>query len=406
MRILMPCATFPPVIDGGGTISALMLAKMLVSEGHDVRVVHVGDRDQEEVYEGIRVHRIPSLNLYWDYYKPRAAWKKAAWHLLENGNPRAYVAMRREIRAFAPDIVLTVSIENINVATWAAARSLGVPVAHTLHSAFLMCWKGVMQRNGRNCERQCRSCRLTSIGKRQFSRLVDTVIGESNDVIKRHRVEGYFPNAITRRIPATIKKIYADAPRQLPTDRPARIGFIGVHTAFKGLGVLAEAAALMPAEARVEFFIAGSGRDAFAEEIRKRFPAESTQFLGWSAPDAFLDKIDVLAVPTIGREAFGRVVVEAFSHAVPVVGTNLGGIAETIRPGVNGYQVPPSDPAALKDSLLQVLAEPRHYRELSTGALASAGEYLQDTVAAAYTDVLGETLSGAQRASGSLFTIP
>ncbi len=392
MRILMPCAAFPPVIDGGGPISALMLAKMLVSEGHEVRVVHVCDRDALEVYEGISVHRIPSLNLYYDYYQARPAWKKAVWHLLENGNPRAYVAMRREIREFAPDLVLTVSIENINVATWAAARSLGVPVAHTLHSAFLMCWKGVMHRNGRNCERQCRSCRLTSVGKRQFSRLVDTVIGESNDVIKRHLVEGYFPNAEARRIPATIKMIHADAPRELPRDRPARIGFIGVHTAFKGLGVLAEAAALMPEEARVEYYIAGSGRDAFAEEIRGRFPQASTHFLGWSEPDPFLDKIDVLAFPTIGREAFGRVAVEAFSHAVPVVGSNLGGISETIRPGVNGYLVPPGDPVALKDALLRVLSEPDRYRELSSGALDSAEEFLEDTVAAAYTKVLGETL--------------
>ncbi|WP_299809898.1 glycosyltransferase [uncultured Roseibium sp.] len=389
MRILMPCAAFPPFVDGGGPVSALVVATLLKNEGHDVRVVNASDEEKFETYQGIPVHRIKPLNLYWNYHLPRPSWKKACWHMLENGNPRAYSFMRREIQSFNPDIVLTDSIENINVATWAAAKSLGLPVAHTIRSAFLLCWKGVMQKSGHACDRQCGSCRLTAIGKLFFSRFVDLAIGESDDILQRHLKEGYFRNAVPQRIPGAIPDECAMMARSYPAGRPFRIGFIGAHTQFKGIDVLAEAVRLLPKEYPLEFYIAGTGRDAFAEEVRARFPARTTKFLGWIEPEIFFPQIDLLAFPSIGREAFGRVAVEAFSHAIPVIGSSLGGIAETIVPGINGLHVPPQDPLALKNALWQIASAPQMYEAFSRGALSSADDYRASRIGTAYTQALG-----------------
>ena len=386
MRILMPCAAFPPFIDGGGPISALQIAHMLKKEGHDLRILHVSEEDRFEEFEGIPVKRMSSLNIYWNYYQPRPKLQKATWHLLENGNPRAFFAMRREMQDFRPDVVHTVSIENINVATWAAARSLGIPVAHTIHSAFLLTWKGVMQKAGKPLDRQTFPDRLTSMGKRFFSRYVDMVIGESNDVVQRHLKEGYFKNAIARCIPGAIPDDIAGHPRKYPVSRPFRIGFIAVHTAFKGIDVLAKAAANFPETPSVEFYIAGTGRDDFAEQARRAFPADKTTFLGWTKPEDFFPQIDLLVAPSIGAEAFGRVAVEAFAQAVPVIGTNLGGLSETIVPDVNGLHVPPGDSRAIGASMLEIASEPDRYETLSKGALASAPQYTATNVAAAYTN--------------------
>ena len=52
-------------------------------------------------------------------------------------------------------------------------------------------------------------------------------------------------------------------------------------------------------------------------------------------PDEFFDGIDILVVPSIWNEPFGRVTVEAYSHGVPVVGANTGGIPEVIEPRTN-----------------------------------------------------------------------
>lgn len=382
MRLLMACAAFPPNLPGGAQTSSFMLAKMLQGQGIDVTVVNVGEKAGLDEVDGIPVRRIASPNIYWDYLKRRPNWKKPVWHLLENGNPFALSAMRRQIAAVKPDMLMTVSIENINVASWAAAKLAGLPVAHTAFNSFLMCWNSVMQKNSENCTRQCGSCKASSLGKKFFTRYVDGVVGESQDVLNRHMAEGYFPNAVMKRIPAALSRLHATAPRRFPTDRPLRVGFLGLHSHFKGVAYLGDAARMMPADANVEFHIAGEGaeRDNYGEEVRCRFPAERTKFYGWVKADEYLSQIDVLVYPSIGREAFGRASIEAFAHAIPVISTSIGGVAENIIDGVNGFHVPPADARSIQEAILRIAGSPSTYERLSSGALTAARGYLPATL--------------------------
>lgn len=396
MRILMACAAFPPFIDGGGPISAMIVAKLLLAAGHDVEVVNVAGEDKHEIFEGVPVHRLRSLNIDWNYRLPRPAWKKLVWHALENFNPRAFFAMRREIRRIRPDIVLTDSIENVNVATWAAAKSLGVPVCHILRSTFLLCWKGSMWRNGDNCAHACGSCRATSYGKKLTSRFVDAVVGETDFIVARHLDEGYFPHATSHRIPGAIAPLNAASPREgLHEGRPLRLGFIGVHDAIKGLDTLAAAAHRLKGQP-VAFLIAGSGQGDYAASLQERFPKENTRFLGWVKPDAFFPQIDVLVVPSVFREPFGRVVIEAFVHGVPVIGARSGGIPETIEPGGNGALFAPGDDGALAQHIIELVQNPGRIATLSAGALEAARRYAPERIASSYEAVFAELLRGAQ----------
>lgn len=393
MRILMACAAFPPFIDGGGPISAMIVAKLLLAAGHDLTVVNVSGEDRHETYDGVPVHRLRSLNIDWNYRLPRPAWKKAIWHALENFNPRAFLVMRREIRRLRPDIVLTDSIENINVATWAAARNCGVPVAHILRSTFLLCWKGSMWKGGDNCGRACASCQATSYGKKLNSRFVDAVIGETDFIIGRHTEHGYFPNATTHVIPGAITPVPRAMPRSAPPmDRPLRIGFIGVHDPIKGLDTLAAAAQRLIGEP-VEFLIAGTGQSDYAKALPERFPVQNTRFLGWTRPEDFLPQIDVLAVPSLFREPFGRVVIEAFAQGIPVIGARSGGIPETIQPGINGALFEPGDEAALAECIMTFARDRALVAAQSAGALATAARYAPDRIANAY-DAVFEGLVG------------
>ena len=64
--------------------------------------------------------------------------------------------------------------------------------------------------------------------------------------------------------------------------------------------------------------------------------------------------IDMLAVPTIGRETFGRVSIEAQASGVPVLCSNNGGLPETFIPNVTGKLLPQSDVAAWRDAILEL----------------------------------------------------
>lgn len=70
---------------------------------------------------------------------------------------------------------------------------------------------------------------------------------------------------------------------------------------------------------------------------------------------------DVAVVPSVGKEAFGLVNVEAMACGVPVIASRIGGIREIVADGENGYLVPPGK---LKARLPRLIG-----RLLSDGAL-------------------------------------
>jgi glycosyltransferase involved in cell wall biosynthesis len=64
--------------------------------------------------------------------------------------------------------------------------------------------------------------------------------------------------------------------------------------------------------------------------------------------------MDVLALPSVGRETFGRVLVEAQACGVPVLGSRNGGIPETLEDGVTGLLLPPGDAPAWEAAILRL----------------------------------------------------
>jgi glycosyltransferase involved in cell wall biosynthesis len=68
----------------------------------------------------------------------------------------------------------------------------------------------------------------------------------------------------------------------------------------------------------------------------------------------------------------GRVIVEAFCRARPVVATRVGGIPDLVQDGTNGLLVEPGDTRALADAIVRILSDPALAERLSAGAHASA----------------------------------
>jgi len=96
---------------------------------------------------------------------------------------------------------------------------------------------------------------------------------------------------------------------------------------------------------------------------------------------AALTLADVVAVPSIEPEAFGRVAVEAQAAGVPVVASDLGATAETVlappatpAEGRTGWRVPAGDAAALAAALGEALAlSPAARAALAARARAHVG---------------------------------
>jgi len=112
-----------------------------------------------------------------------------------------------------------------------------------------------------------------------------------------------------------------------------RIGFAGRLVEEKGIYVLLSALDLLPLE--ITLVTAGDGE----ENIRRRLTENCrVVHLGLlSSLDEFFSRINVLIVPSLTRpqwkEQFGRVIAEAFSRGVPVIGSDSGAIPDVVGDG-------------------------------------------------------------------------
>jgi glycosyltransferase involved in cell wall biosynthesis len=135
---------------------------------------------------------------------------------------------------------------------------------------------------------------------------------------------------------------------ELPPETAARtwrtprvVGHLGAFTSEKGQDIAIEAARLLP---DVRFILAGDG--PMREDLRRRAP-KNVEFPGFlQDTSAFFEQIDLFIMPS-RSEAWGLAAIEAIAHGVPVIASDIQGLAEIVESGKSGWLVPPDDPSAL-----------------------------------------------------------
>jgi glycosyltransferase involved in cell wall biosynthesis len=135
-----------------------------------------------------------------------------------------------------------------------------------------------------------------------------------------------------------------------------RIAFLGRLDATKGVHVLLEALRSMPdLDVELDIYGVAQGPDgtAYLERLKTMADARIRFLAPIPARDVVstLRDYDVLAVPSQWLETGPMVVLEAFAAGVPVIGSDLGGIAELVRHGVDGLLLEPGSVTAWAETI-------------------------------------------------------
>jgi len=184
----------------------------------------------------------------------------------------------------------------------------------------------------------------------------------------------------------------ADRPgtRRDPSQDTFRIGFLGRWDRDKGVHVLVQAARNLPRELPVHLRIhALPGDGEYEGETRALVGGDPRIELAApidrdEVPSA-LAEFDALAVPSMTLETGPLVALEAFAAGVPVIGSNLGGIAELVTPD-RGWLVPAGDVAAWTGAIARIAAAPATER-LQPPAPARSQADVAREMAALYHDI-------------------
>ncbi len=206
----------------------------------------------------------------------------------------------------------------------------------------------------------------------------------ASSVIGRHMIEDFkVPYERIKLIPrgVDLDKFVFKAPAA-SSKSEYKIGVVGRITPIKGHGFFLQAIArvvrLFP---KVKALIVGDApkdKPRYIENLKtltKQLQIEKyVEFLGaqYDIPK-IMSGLDLLVLPSIGQEAFGRVIIEASASGVPVIATRIGGAMEIIEDGHTGVLVKPGDILEMVNSIIRVLKD----RELSKNIAIEARKKIE-----------------------------
>lgn len=393
MKILIVLHDYLPLHTGGSEVHAHQSGAELARRGHDVTALFT-ERDlsrpvgeiREGTLDGVRTLEVVHQREYADV---RETWTEAgSLALFED-------LLARE----RPDIVHFHHLAIWGSGVLRAARNAGARTVVTLHDYHLLCDVATLLTPANELCTEglggaCTSCirRHPVLSERWDDAEPDAIYARAaRERFEQHRADLRCADAIvapSHYLAETFERAgfleAADAvvlkagypgpllpPRTREAGRPLRVGYVGGLYTSKGVHVLVDAFARLkdvPCELHVHGHL-----DWFPEyvaDVKQRAAGLPVHFHGSFDPpqiDSILQGFDVFVLPSIWVENMPITIQEAFRNGLPVVTTDLGGMAEAVADGVSGLTFPRGDAAALAAALRRLATDAALYDRLAAG---------------------------------------
>ncbi|MFB3132930.1 MAG: glycosyltransferase [Rhodothermales bacterium] len=301
-------------------------------------------------------------------------------------NTTAYRELRALIRRVQADVVhFQNTFPLVSPAGYYAAQAEGVPVVQSLRNYRLMCPNGLFFRDGRPCElclgrlpwpgvrhacyrnsRPATAAVATMLTVHRalgtWSKHVDAYVALTA-FARQKFIEGGLPAV---KIAVKPNFVYPDPG---PTEQKEDYAlFVGRLSAEKGLDVLLEAWPRLGSRLRLKVVGDGPLAGPVQEAARAN---EHIEWLGRLPYDAVLDRVGraaLLVIPSVWHEPFGRVAIEAYAKATPVVASDRGALAEIVEHERTGLLFRPGDADDLAAQVAWLLDHPTRCRQMGKAA--------------------------------------
>lgn len=299
--------------------------------------------------------------------------------------PVYYLA--REIRAGRYDIVHAHTPRTALIARL-ATLGLGIPIVYHVHSPV-----------SRDSTRRIQN-KINQISEKLALRDATRLIAVSNS-LKTYMEEQGFPSSRIEVVPNGVPGPASYAPRPSPK-KTWTVGAVALFRPRKGLEVLLQSIAkLRGAGAAVALRAIGpfetpeyeASIRALIDELKIK---DAVTFTGFCRDiPAELAKIDLFVLPSLFGEGMPMVLLEAMAAGVPCIASDVEGVTEVIRDGVDGVIVPPGEVDGLTVAIGEFLTGQRDAAALGAAGFARWQNGFSDKAMAAgvakvYYDLLSE----------------
>jgi lipopolysaccharide heptosyltransferase II len=203
----------------------------------------------------------------------------------------------------------------------------------------------------------------------------------SSNAIAQHMIEDFgVPIERVRLIPRGVdlrEFVFQKKPKGFTIGVVSRLTPIKGHKYF--LQALAKVIRVVPQARALIVGEISPGKEKYKEELmvltRRLSIDKFVEFIGQENNlPKLLARLNILVLPTVVPEAFGRVLIEAGACGVPVIATRVGGVVDIIQDGVNGILVTPGDAADLASAIIKLCNEPQLSQRLTLAARKNVEE--------------------------------
>jgi len=386
MKILLVNSLYYLNSMGGAERSTQLLAEGLeglANRGFKVVVVCIHSyKDSIKYHNGVKIYYLHHRNIYFRFKKRNFLDNvlKPLNHLIDLYNPWIGKAFNNILNTEKPDIVHTNNIYGLSPIIWEKTKKIKIPLVHTLRDYQLICARGVMFKKHKLCKKQCLECKILTLTKKRLSKSINVVVGISNYVLKKHLEYGLFKGTKKVIIPNSLFSKPLSSPK-IYVNRPLRFLYLGGTFKHKGFYLLMNTfLKLEKTSNNYELWVGGRGK--YKGSISKNI-----KFLGFVKSEDIYSKVDVVIVPSLWNEPFGRIIIEANSYGVPVIGSNRGGMPEIIRHEKTGFIFNADKEDDLLKYIKMFIDEPDLVLKLSPNCLKYSENFKKEKILDGYTRV-------------------
>jgi glycosyltransferase involved in cell wall biosynthesis len=375
MRILTIIYEFPP-IGGGGGRAAYDICKELVARGHDVTVLtaHMHGLTLEEVQDGIRLIRIPSLRT--------ESFRASFFTMLAYVLAGLWTGLRL-IRLYRPEIIHTHFAVPSGALAWALSVLTGIPYVLTAHLGDVP---------GGVPEKTRKWFRWLEPLTRPIWKHAKRVVAVS-EFTRQLALQHYSVNVQVIPNGADVKHL---APSEIKVNIPPRLVFAGRFVYQKNPIVIVQILSKLK-DLNWQCSMLGDGPlfEDVKREIEKYNMCERFDLPGWVTPEQVLDqfsKSDILFMPSFS-EGLPVVGVQALAKGLAIVASRIGGFLDLVDENQNGYLIDVQDQDAFAEILRKLISTPGLLSQFRAASLKKSQDFDIQKVADQYQIIFRDVLN-------------
>jgi len=304
-------------------------------------------------------------------------------------------SVKRDIAAFAPNVVHVASPDLACQRAVGWARERGLPVLASVHTRF------------ETYPRYYGLAFLEPLAEkllRRFYQRCDALVAPSESMAQVLREQG-MNDDISLWSRGVDRTIFDPSKRDLAWRRSlgiredeVAIGFLGRLVMEKGLDVFSDSIAELRRRG-VPHKVLVIGEGPAGDWFRERLPGGC--FVGLQQGAALgqaVASIDLLLNPSV-TETFGNVTLEAMACSLPVIGARATGSTSLIEDQVTGRLVEPGDIAGFADAIAAYIADPALRARHGAAGEERSRAYSWDAINSAVADAYLRLIARSNRAS-------